>query len=63
MAMWPGATGGVGGGWPGITLIRGEGRARLSGVGAAKKKKKTGLEVLFLHYEQYFVLLMVVSAN
>lgn len=39
MAMWPGATGGVGGGWPGITLIRGEGRARLSGVGAAKKKK------------------------
>ena len=38
--MWPGATGGVGGGWPGITLIRGEGRARLSGGGAAKKKKK-----------------------
>lgn len=24
--MWPGATGGVGGGWPGRTLIRGEGR-------------------------------------
>lgn len=40
MAMWPGATGGVGGGWPGITLIRGEGRARLSGVGAAKNRAR-----------------------
>lgn len=28
VAMWPGAIGGVGGGWSGHALIRGEGRGR-----------------------------------
>lgn len=41
MAMWPGATGGVDGGWPGRTLIRGEGRVSLGG-GGSERQRETG---------------------
>lgn len=46
MAMWPGATGGVGGGYPGFTLIRGKAK-RLLGEGAAKDRE-TGTLCLYL---------------
>lgn len=49
MEMWPGATGGVGGGWTGGTLIRGEGRVSFRGVRAGKAREKLKLCCLHLN--------------
>lgn len=51
MAMWPGATGGVGGGWPGFTLIRGEGRVRFWGqMGGSERQRETIAVLSTLEY-------------
>lgn len=50
--MWPGATGGVGGGYPGFTLIRGEGRMTFWGRGQRKIESLCclGLNLLVILY-------------
>ena len=50
------------GGW-GLARNHTDKRGRQSEAFSGGGGEKTGLEVLFLHYEQYFALLTVVSAN